>query len=55
MSKGKVIFLYSCSGLAEKPFLDAGYECYSFDGQNKDTDDGLWHKRFAWFSSDNIE
>lgn len=55
MSKGKVIFLYSCSGLAERPFLDAGYECYSFDGQNKDTDDGLWHKRFAWFSSDNIE
>lgn len=49
MSKGKIICLYSTSGLMEQPFLDAGYEVWSFDGQNKDEDLGDWHKRFAWF------
>lgn len=51
MSKGKIICLYSTSGLTEQPFLDAGYEVWSFDGQNKDEDlhSGMWHKRWAWF------
>lgn len=57
MSKGKIICLYSTSGLMEKPFLDAGYEVWSFDGQNTDEDlhSGMWHKRFAWFSPQYIE
>lgn len=50
MSKGIVICLYSTSGLVEQPFLDAGYEVWSFDGQNTDEDIGNWHKRWAWFS-----
>lgn len=51
MSKGKIICLYSTSGLVEQPFLDAGYEVWSFDGQNKNEDlhSRMWHKRWAWF------
>lgn len=58
MAKGKVIFLYSTSGLSEKPFLDAGYECWSFDGQNKHEDlcvGAGWHKRYAWFDPEDLD
>ena len=56
MCKGKIIFLYSTSGLAEKPFLDAGYEVWSFDGQNQDENlcGGMWHKRWAWFEPEDL-
>jgi hypothetical protein len=30
----KVIFLYDYTGLMAKPWLAAGYECWSFDGQH---------------------
>lgn len=55
MSCGKVIFLYSASGYAEQPFLEAGYECWSYDGQNVREDKGNWHKRHAWFSYEDLE
>lgn len=55
MSKGIVICLYSTSGLVEQPFLDAGYEVWSFDGQNTDEDIGNWHKRWAWFNPTGID
>lgn len=55
MSKGIVICLYSTSGLVEQPFLDAGYEVWSFDGQNTDEDIGNWHKRWAWFAPTAID
>lgn len=55
MSKGIVICLYSTSGLVEQPFLDSGYEVWSFDGQNKDTDICNWHKRWAWFEPERLD
>lgn len=59
MSKGKVILLYSCSGLFEKYLLDAGFEVHSFDGQLKDetiesSTGGTWFKHNAWFSATHI-
>ena len=32
--KPKAIFLYDFTGLMAKPWLDAGYECWCFDGQH---------------------
>lgn len=54
MSKGKVIFLYSTSGLSEQPFLDAGYEVHSFDGQNIDSNNGQWFQWFSWFDATDL-
>jgi hypothetical protein len=34
----KAIFLFDYTGIMAKPWLDAGYECWSFDGQH---DDGI--------------
>lgn len=36
MTKKKCIFLYDYTGIIAKPWLDAGYECWSFDGQFPD-------------------
>jgi len=32
----KVIFLYDYTGIMPQPWLDAGYECWCFDGQHKE-------------------
>jgi hypothetical protein len=39
----KAIFLFDYTGIMAKPWLDAGYECWSFDGQHDRgiTKDGL--------------
>lgn len=35
----KVIFLFDYTGIMAKPWADAGYECYCFDGQHES---GVW-------------
>lgn len=35
----RALFLYDKTGLAAKPWLDAGYECWLFDGQHTP---GIW-------------
>lgn len=35
----RALFIYDKTGFAAKPWLDAGYECWLFDGQHKP---GIW-------------
>ncbi len=53
MSK-KAIFLYDFTGLMAKPWLDAGYECWCFDGQHEPgiVRDGNHVKVGMWFHAD---
>lgn len=46
----KAIFLYDLTGIMAKPWIDAGYECWCFDGQHKRgiTKDGLHVKVGMW-------
>ena len=50
----KVIFLYDYTGIAAKPWLENGYECYIFDGQHKEgeTIEGNLHKIGMWLERD---
>lgn len=51
--KPKAIFLYDFTGLMAKPWLDAGYECWCFDGQHDAgiTRDGNHVRVGMWFSA----
>lgn len=50
----KVIFMYDFTGIAAQPWLDAGYECYLFDGQHEkgETVEGNLHKIGMWLERD---
>ncbi len=50
----KAIFLYSCSGIMEEPWLKNGYEVWSFDGQHEPgiTRDGNHVKVGMWFDGE---
>lgn len=47
----KAIFLYDFTGIMAQPWLDAGYECWCFDGQHHEgiTRDGNHIKVGMWF------
>lgn len=49
----KAIFLYDYTGLMAKPWLDAGFECWCFDGQHQAgiTRDGNHVKVGMWFDA----
>lgn len=51
------IFLYDFTGLMAKPWLDAGYECWLFDGQHQEgiTRKGDLFKVGMWFHHDQID
>lgn len=51
----KAIFLYDYTGIMAKPWLDAGYECWCFDGQHPEgiTRDGNHIKVGMWFDAYN--
>lgn len=51
------IFLYDITGLMAKPWLEAGYECWCFDGQHQEgiTREGDLFKVGMWFHHDQIE
>lgn len=51
------IFLYDYTGLMARPWLDAGYECWLFDGQHQEgiTRHGNLFKVGMWFHHDQIE
>lgn len=53
----KAIFLYDYTGLMAKPWLEAGYECWLFDGQHEQGihKDGNLVKVGLWFRHDRIE
>jgi len=50
----KAIFLYDFTGLMAQPWLDAGYECWLFDGQHEPgvKREGNLVKVGAWFEHD---
>lgn len=50
----KVIFLFNFSNTMPQPWLDAGYECWSFDGKHPDgvTRDGNHIRVGMWFHAD---
>lgn len=49
----KAIFLYDRTGIMAKPWLDAGYECWCFDGQHEPgaARDGNHVKVGVWFDA----
>lgn len=51
----KAIFLYDKTGYMAKPWLDAGYECWLFDGQHEEgiNKDGNLVKVGMWFDAYN--
>lgn len=53
----KAVFLYDYTGLMAKPWLDAGYECWCFDGQHEAgiTRDGNHVKVGMWFDAYNTD
>lgn len=53
----KAIFLYDFTGLMAKPWLDAGYECWLFDGQHEQgiTRDGNLVKVGMWFDAGRVK
>ena len=53
----KAIFLYDYTGLMAKPWLDAAYECWCFDGQHEKgiTRDGLHVKVGMWLHPTSAE
>jgi len=52
----KAIFLYDKTGIMAKPWIDAGYECWLFDGQHDSgiSRDGNLIKVGMWFLSSEI-
>lgn len=50
----KAIFLFDYTGIMAKPWIDAGYECWCFDGQHPEgiTRDGNHIKVGMWFSNE---
>lgn len=52
----KAIFLYDFTGLMAQPWLDAGYECWLFDGQHESgvNREGNLVKVGMWFHHDKI-
>jgi len=52
----KAVFLYDKTGIMAKPWLDAGYECWLFDGQHEGgvNRDGNLVKVGMWFSPSEI-
>lgn len=55
--KRVAIFLFDLTGFMAKPWLEAGYECWLFDGQHKsgiNFEDGLY-KVGMWFHHDKID
>lgn len=54
MAKPKAIFLYDFTGLMAKPWLDAGYDCWCFDGQHESgiNREGNLVKVGMWFKAD---
>lgn len=53
----KAVFLYDYTGLMAKPWMEAGYECWCFDGQHEPgiVRDGLHVKVGMWFDADKVE
>lgn len=53
----KAIFLYDFTGIMAKPWLDAGYECWCFDGQHKPgiERDGLMMRVGMMFFPEHLE
>lgn len=53
----KAIFLYDYTGLMAKPWIDAGYECWCFDGQHEPgvRRDGLHVKVGMWLHPTSAE
>ena len=49
----KAVFLYDYTGIMAQPWLEAGYECWCFDGQHKPgvERDGLHVKVGMWFDA----
>lgn len=52
----KAVFLYDVTGIAARPWLAAGYECWLFDGQHEEgvTRQGNLIKVGMWFDSGRI-
>ena len=50
----KAIFLFDYTGIMAQPWINAGYECWCFDGQHPEgiTRDGNHVKVGMWFSND---
>jgi hypothetical protein len=57
MSVKKAVFLFDKTGLMAEPWLNAGYECWLFDGQHKTgiNRDGNLVKVGMWFSPGEIQ
>lgn len=53
----KVIFMYDYTGIMAQPWLDAGYECWCFDGQHPSgvTKNGNHIKVGMWFDAYNTK
>lgn len=53
----KAVFLYDRTGYMAKPWLDAGYECWLFDGQHEPgiTREGSLVKVGMWFDASKVE
>ena len=49
----KAVFLYDYTGIMAQPWIDAGYECWCFDGQHEQgvARDGLHVKVGMWFDA----
>jgi len=48
----RAVFLYDYTGIVAQPWLDAGYECWSFDAQHHGRWEGLHRKAGAQFDPD---
>jgi hypothetical protein len=53
----KAVFLYDLTGFAAQPWIEAGYECWLFDGQHPQgiTREGQLNKVGMWFEWCDIE
>lgn len=53
----RAVFLYDVTGIAARPWIDAGYECWLFDGQHPEgiTREGNMVKVGMWFHHDRCE
>ena len=53
----KAVFMYDYTGIMAQPWLEAGYECWLFDGQHQSgvVRDGNLVKVGRWFSPQNLE
>ena len=52
----KAVFLYDYTGIMAKPWIEAGYACWCFDGQHEPgiVRDGLHVKVGMWFSAESV-